>query len=201
MDVWSTRRDKNGLYMHLGGKPQVSGPDGGALGWIQQVDVPGCKGFLAAAHNGINYYPIASFEPNSKAARVGVQLRRSARGGRTAGGHQGRRRAAGLHGAAGRIRQRAEAGGRLPAGAFSTPASRSWAWPCSRARTARTALPWARSSASTSSLAGPADAAFKEIGSHKLSTPAAGFAGPGGKDKNSVYVVDVAGNVTVLTIK
>jgi hypothetical protein len=47
----------------------------------------------------------------------------------------------------------------------------------------------------------PSGAGLKEIGAHKLSTPAAGFAGPGGKDKNSVYVVDVAGNVTVLTIK
>jgi hypothetical protein len=42
---------------------------------------------------------------------------------------------------------------------------------------------------------------LKPIGSHKFSTPAAGFAGPGGKDKDRVYVVDVAGNVTILTVK
>ena len=42
---------------------------------------------------------------------------------------------------------------------------------------------------------------LKKIGRHRLSAPAAGFAGPGGKDKNCVYVVDVAGNVTVLTVK
>ena len=41
---------------------------------------------------------------------------------------------------------------------------------------------------------------FKLIGSHKLAAPAAGFAGPGGKDKDRVYVVDAAGNVIVLTI-
>jgi hypothetical protein len=49
--------------------------------------------------------------------------------------------------------------------------------------------------------ADPSGAGIKEIGSHKLPAPAAGFAGPGGKGKNSLYVVDVAGNVTVLTLK
>ena len=42
---------------------------------------------------------------------------------------------------------------------------------------------------------------YQKIGSHKLAVPAAGFAGPAGKDKNCVYVVDVAGKVTVLTVK
>ena len=38
----------------------------GKPAWVGQVNLPGSRGFLAAAQNGINYYPIASFEPNSK---------------------------------------------------------------------------------------------------------------------------------------
>ena len=67
VSLWSARRDKDGSYTSLGSKPQVSGPDGGALGWVQQVDAPNLKGFLAAYQGGINYYPIAAFQLNSNA--------------------------------------------------------------------------------------------------------------------------------------
>ena len=41
---------------------------------------------------------------------------------------------------------------------------------------------------------------LKEIGRHVLPSVAAAFAGPGGKQKDRVYVVDAAGNVTVLAV-
>jgi hypothetical protein len=47
----------------------------------------------------------------------------------------------------------------------------------------------------------PAGTGMKEIGRNVLPVPAAAFAGPGGKDKDRVFVVDAAGNVTVLSLK
>jgi hypothetical protein len=42
---------------------------------------------------------------------------------------------------------------------------------------------------------------LKKVGGAMLPASVAAFAGPGGKDKNRLYVVDVAGNVTVLSLK
>jgi hypothetical protein len=50
-------------------------------------------------------------------------------------------------------------------------------------------------------VAGPVGAGMKEVGREVLPVPAAAFAGPGGKDKDRVFVVDTAGNVTVLSLK
>jgi hypothetical protein len=47
----------------------------------------------------------------------------------------------------------------------------------------------------------PSGAGLKKIGGLTLSAQAVAFAGPGGKQKDSVYVVDAAGKVTVLTLK
>ena len=41
---------------------------------------------------------------------------------------------------------------------------------------------------------------LKRIGSLALASPAVAFAGPGGKQKDRVYVVDAAGNVLVLAL-
>jgi hypothetical protein len=49
--------------------------------------------------------------------------------------------------------------------------------------------------------AGPLGAGLKKVGGLTLSTPAVAFVGPGGKNKDRVYVVDAAGNVTVLAVK
>ncbi len=49
--------------------------------------------------------------------------------------------------------------------------------------------------------ADPAGTGMKEVGRNVLPVPAIAFAGPGGKEKDRVFVVDAAGNVTVLTIK
>jgi len=45
----------------------------------------------------------------------------------------------------------------------------------------------------------PLGAGLKLIGSQPM--PVAAFAGPGGKHNDRVYVVDAAGNVTVLALK
>ena len=47
----------------------------------------------------------------------------------------------------------------------------------------------------------PAGTGMKEIGGKVLSVPAAAFAGPGGKDRDRVFVIDAAGNVTILSLE
>jgi hypothetical protein len=49
--------------------------------------------------------------------------------------------------------------------------------------------------------AGSSGAGLNKVGGLTLPTPAVAFVGPGGKNKDRVYVVDAAGNVTVLTVK
>lgn len=66
--LWSSRRDEKDSYIRVGAKP-VAGPDSGeshGLGWVQSVDVPGFKGLLTAIEGGLNWYPITAFQPNSK---------------------------------------------------------------------------------------------------------------------------------------
>jgi hypothetical protein len=46
----------------------------------------------------------------------------------------------------------------------------------------------------------PTSGGLKEIGAQKLRNPAAAFAGPGGKN-DRVYLIDSAGNVTVLAVR
>jgi hypothetical protein len=200
VDLWSTRRDKNGLYTHLGGKPQVSGPDGGQLAWVQQVDVAGLKGFLAAAHNGVNYYPIAAFEPNNKA-----QGWEFASGGMPAvaavladikGDGVPQVFMARLDGFVNVLKLAdGSAAGVLNAGEPILGLA------VLKGKDGKNCLAVGTRFGVHLFGADPSGAGFKEIGAHRLSTPAAGFAGPGGKDKNSVYVVDMAGNVIVLTVK
>ncbi len=46
-----------------------------------------------------------------------------------------------------------------------------------------------------------ADKGFKLVGKNTLASPAASFAGPGGANKDRVFVVDSGGNVTVFVVK
>jgi hypothetical protein len=41
---------------------------------------------------------------------------------------------------------------------------------------------------------------LKSIGKYPLTVPATGFAGPGGKERDRVYVVGTDGHVTVLAL-
>jgi hypothetical protein len=200
VDLWSARRDKNGVFIHLGGKPQISGPDGGSLGWVQQVDVAGLKGVLAAAHNGVNYYPIASFDPKSKetgwefgsgGVPAVAALLADIKGDGVPQVFMAR-----LDGFVNVLKLAdGSVAGVLNAGEPILGLA------VLKAKDGKNCLAVGTKFGVHLFGGDPSGAGLKEIGSHKLSTPAAGFAGPGGKDKNSVYVVDMAGNVTVLTIK
>jgi hypothetical protein len=66
--LWSSRRDEKDAYVQVGAKP-AAGPDSGesrGLGWVQPVDVPGFRGLLTGIEGGLNWYPITAFQPNSK---------------------------------------------------------------------------------------------------------------------------------------
>jgi hypothetical protein len=195
VDLWSARRDKDGKYTHLGSKPQVIGPDGGKLAWVGQVDLPDSRGFLAAAQNGINYYPIASFEPKSK-----VRGWEFSSGGVPAvaalmadlnGDGVPKVFLARLDGfvnvlklADGSVEGLLNVGEPILGLAIL------------RGKDGKACL-----AVGTKFGVHLFGGDLKPIGSHEFSTPAAGFAGPGGKDKDRVYVVDVAGKVTILTVK
>ncbi len=187
---------RQGRQVHASGwKTPGLGPDGGKLGWVGQVDLPGCKGFLAAAQNGINYYPIASFQPNSK-----VQGWEFSSGGVPAvaalladvkGDGVPEVFLARLDGFVNVLK--VADGSRLGLLNTGEPVlglamlKGKGGKPCLAVGTKYGVHLFGSD--------------YQEIGSHKFSTPAAGFAGPGGKDKESVYVVDVAGNVMILTVK
>jgi hypothetical protein len=203
VDLWSARRDKDGKYTRLGSKPQVAGPDGGELAWVQQVDLPGSKGFLAAAHNGVNFYPLATLQPNNRErgwefSSGGVPavaaLLADVKGDGVPQVFMAR-----LDGFVNVLKVAdGSAEGVLNAGEPILGLA------VLKGKDGKNCL--AVGTKFGVHLFAPVGIRrdggdYKEIGSHRLSVPAAGFAGPGGKDKNSVYVVDVAGNVTILTIK
>jgi hypothetical protein len=198
VDLWSARRDKDGKYAHLGGKPQVIGPDGGKLAWVQQVDIAGAKGFLAAYQGGINYYPISAFEPKSKEqgwefSSGGVPavaaLMADLQGDPLVG-----RPAVFMARLDGFVNVLKLADGSVQG--LLNVGEPILGLAILKGKGGKACL-----AVGTKFGVHLFDGDLKPIGSHKFSTPAAGFAGPGGKDKDRVYVVDVAGNVTVLTAK
>jgi len=198
VDLWSARRDKDGKYAQLGGKPQVIGPDGGKLAWVQQVDIAGAKGFLAAYQGGINYYPISAFEPKSKEqgwefSSGGVPavaaLMADLQGDPLVG-----RPAVFMARLDGFVNVLKLADGSVQG--LLNVGEPILGLAILKGKGGKACL-----AVGTKFGVHLFDGDLKPIGSHKFSTPAAGFAGPGGKDKDRVYVVDVAGNVTVLTAK
>jgi hypothetical protein len=195
VDLWSARRDKNGLYTRLGSKPQVAGPDGGELAWVQQVDVAGVKGFLAAAHNGVNFYPLATFQPNnhekgwefsSGGVPAVAALLADIKGEGVPQVFMAR-----LDGFVNVLK--------LADGSVQGVLNTGEPILGLAALKGKDGKP--RLAVGTKFGVHLFGGDLKEIGNHKLPAPAAGFAGPGGKNKDCVYVVDVAGNVTVLTVK
>ena len=67
LNLFSARRYIEGNYTILASKPVT--PDmgtGTSFGWVRQIDLPACKGFLAAIEGGINWFPASAFQPNSK---------------------------------------------------------------------------------------------------------------------------------------
>jgi len=74
VDFWSSRRDQDGNYIRLAGRP-TAGEAGGPLmrgfGWVQAVDEPGHQGVLAANNGGLNYWPVEALATNREDAGWG----------------------------------------------------------------------------------------------------------------------------------
>jgi len=165
------------------------------LAWVQQVDLPGSQGFLAASQNGINYYPVATLQPNSKEqgwefSSGGVPAVAALLADINSDGVP-EVLLARLDGFVNVLKLAdGSVAGLLNAGEPILGLAML------KGRDGKPCL-----AVGTKFGVHLFGGDLKQIGSHTFATPAAGFAGPGGKDKDRLYVVDAAGNVTVLTIK
>jgi hypothetical protein len=194
--LWSARCDANGGYVQLGSKPLTGA--GGApfmrgMGWVQPVDRPGFKGLLAANDGGVNWYPIEAFVPGSSTngwgfSAGGVPVTAALAEDLTGDGvpevflgrEDGFVNVFALDG--GKALAMLNAGGPVLGLAML------------KDRKDRAGL-----AVGTKFGVQLFDGEFKRIGARAM--PAAAFAGPGGKGKDRVYVVDAAGHVTVLVLK
>jgi hypothetical protein len=68
LTLWSARGDANGEFVQLGNKP-MAGSNGApfmrGLGWAQGVNRDGLRGVIAAHEGGMNYYPIYTFQTSA----------------------------------------------------------------------------------------------------------------------------------------
>ena len=203
--LWSSRRDADGNYIKLGLQPMV-GTDGGeraAFNWFHQVDLPGCKGFLAAIEGGMNYIPIAAYAKGSKekgwaldtggvpivaALAEDFSPKAASRGAPQV-------LVARLDGFVNVLRiSDGESLGMISVGEPILGMCML------SAKDGKPILAVGTKFALHLFAGDPLAGGLKKVGSQKLATPAAAFAGPGGKN-DRVYFVDAAGNVTVLVLR
>ena len=75
VDLYSAKRTADGDYVHLGRGLQTAGPSSSinqkGFGWICPVNAGKFKGLLAANEGGLNYFPIEAFLPDSKVSGWG----------------------------------------------------------------------------------------------------------------------------------
>jgi hypothetical protein len=64
--LWSARRDGKGNHLKLGSRLMKVGAPPHGFSWIHPVNLAGFKGILAANQSGLNWLPIEAFQANSK---------------------------------------------------------------------------------------------------------------------------------------
>jgi hypothetical protein len=201
--VWSSHRDADGSYVRLGAVGVPGGFDGGergGFGYVHPIDLPGFKGVVTAIPSGINYFPITAFLPGSKEKGWSFS---------TAGVPAVAALVENVNGDGVPEVFLARTDGfvnilKLADG--SSLGLLNLGEPILGMATLKGKDGKPRLAVGTKFgvrlfAAGPAGTGMKEIGGNVLPVPAAAFAGPGGKDKNRVFVVDAAGNVSVLSLK
>lgn len=225
MHLWSSHRDAEGKYPSLGGVtvPGFDGGEKGGFGFVKPVDVPGFKGVVTAIPSGINYFPIAAFLKDSKekgwsfttsGAPAVAALMEDVNGDgvpeifltRKDGFVNILKLADGsslgllnlgepilgmavLKGKDGK--PRLAVGTQFSVRVFAVDPTGTGFNRVSPTATSRPGGP--ESGFSTN--------AFKDVGRNVVSVRSAAFAGPGGKDKDRVFVVDSAGRLTVFALK
>jgi hypothetical protein len=224
--LWSPHRDAEGSYVRLG-SAGVRGFDGferGGFAIVHPIDIPGFKGVVSAILSGIGYYPMAAFTPGSKekgwsfntsgvpavAALVedidgSTAPRSEASGSKTSSPPSGdgvpevflARKDGFVN-----ILKLAD-GSSLGLLDLGEPilGMAMLKGKDGKPRLAVGTKFSVRLFAPIPAGTGPAGSCLTEVGRNVLPVPAAAFAGPGGKNKDRVFVVDTAGNVTVLSLK
>ena len=200
--VWSPRHDADGNYVRLGSVP-LTGFDGserGGFGYVHPVDVPGFKGVVSAIPSGIGAYPIAAFMPGAK--EKGWTFTTS-----------------GVPAVAALVEDTSGTGlpqvflarkdGFVNILKLSDGSSLGLlnlgepilGMAALKGRDGKPRLAVGTAFGVRLFAADPAGTGLKEVGRNVLSVPAAAFAGPGGKDKDRVFVLDAAGKLTVFSLK
>ena len=194
--LWSGGKDANGQYVRMGSLP-MAGPGGAncsrSFGWVQAVNAGAFKGLLAANEGGLNYFPIEAFMPGGKNKGWGFN----------AGGVPVKA-----------VLAEDVTGDGVPEvflarqDGFVNVFKLADGSSLGLLNTGEPILGLAMLKGKDGK---PCLAVGTKMGVHLFGSdlkligtqpmPVAAFAGPGGKDKDRVYVVDVAGNVTVLILK
>jgi hypothetical protein len=199
LELWSSRVDQDGNYVRLASKQLAGSTNCGPLvrgfGWVQAVNTAQHKGVLAANGGSVNWFPLATLLSGNPAGgwgfdTCGVAVTAALAGDIDSDGvpEVFLARQDGFV----NVFKLAD-GARL--GLLNT-GEPILGMAMLKGKGGKPCL-----AVGTKFGVHLFGADLKEIGSHQLTVPAAGFAGPGGKDKDRVYVVDVAGNVTVLVLK
>jgi hypothetical protein len=206
LSLWTSKRDANGQHIKLKDLP-MTGAGGAAcarsFGWVQAVSAGAIKGILAANEGGVNWFPLASlltpvgaaFKPDGKEKGWGFD---------TGGVPVVAALAEDIDGDGVPEVFLARKDGfvnvyKLADG--SSAALLNTGEPILGMAMLKGSDGKPRLAVGTKFSVYLFGADLKMLGSHAMAVPAAAFAGPGGKQKDSVYVVDQAGNVTVLTVR
>jgi hypothetical protein len=200
--LWSPHRDAEGSYVRLG-SAGVRGFDGferGGFAIVHPIDIPGFKGVVTAILSGIGYYPMAAFAPGSK--EKGWSFNTS-----------------GVPAVAALVEDidgdgvpevflarkdgfvnilKLADGSSLGLLDLGEPIL---GMAMLKGQDGKPRLAVGTKFSVRLFAADPTGTDMKEVGRNVLPVPAAAFAGPGGKEKDRVFVVDTAGNVTVLSLK
>ncbi len=194
--LWSARKDANGEYIKIGNLP-MAGRGGTActrsFAWVQAVSAGPFKGLLTANDGGLNYFPVEAFAPNARSKGWGFD---------TGGTPVTAALAEDITGDGIPEVFLARQDGFVNVFKLADGSS------LGLLNTGEPILGMAILHAQDGK---PCLAVGTRMGVHLFSNdlkplgraamPVTGFAGPGGKNKDRAYVVDAAGNVTVLIVK
>ena len=200
--LWSSRRDSEGSYVRLGsvGVPGFDGGERGGFGYVRPIDVSPFKGCVTAIPSGINYFPITAFVPGAKEkgwsfSTGGVPAVAALVEDITGDGvpEVFLARKDGFV----NILKLAD-GSSLGLLNLGEPIL---GMAMLKGKDGNPRLAVGTKFGVRLFAVDPATTGMKEVGRSVLPVPAAAFAGPGGKNKDRVFVVDSAGTVTVLSLK
>jgi hypothetical protein len=200
--IWSPHRDADGSYPRLG-SVGVRGFDGferGGFAIVHPIDIPGFKGVVTAILSGINYFPITAFVPGSKEKGWSFN---------TSGVPAVAALVEDINGDGVPEIFLARKDGfvnilKLADGSslgMLNPGEPILGLAMLKGKDGKPRLAVGTKFSVRLYAPDPAGTGMKEIGRNVLPVSAAAFAGPGGKEKDRVFVVDTAGTVTVLSIK